>query len=479
MNALRWPLIVLIASLAVAAPAQQATTAPGPQPAEAAPPTLAPVLLPPVPQSEPTGAYRPLIGVASTDADGAQGPQYEVGAVFDKGIFIRGVDSDRDPYSLYIGARLQLRYTGFARDEETWTDAAGVSRPVRNRNNFDSERLRLNLQGTAIDKDLSYYLIFDGDSDGGSNVDQLAYIVTYRFDDALQVRLGRWKVASDREWLLSSRFLSLVDRSMATEFFRVGFSDGVWLLGELEGGWFYETSLTNGLRTSTRQPFNLDNNLGWAATVYADPLGPYGAGLGDYEWHESPVVRYGASLAYDRSTDREDAGFPLGDNNFLRLSDGTRLADVGALGPGSRVLSDSVLEAAADFAVKWCSWGVSTEVFLRSIHDIRADGPIDRDQVTDYGYRLDVGKFFVPKRLDGWARHSHVAGPLGNANEFALGFNYYFGDIGSGDNDLSDLVNKFSMDVTLVDGSPVTTTTADLIAGDDGLLLRTQVQIGF
>ena len=34
-------------------------------------------------------------------------------------------------------------------------------------------------------------------------------------------------------------------------------------------------------------------------------------------------------------------------------------------------------------------------------------------------------------------------------------------------------------DSTRVIQSPVTTTTADMIAGDDGWLFRTQVQIGF
>ncbi|MEN0109929.1 MAG: hypothetical protein AAF805_04325 [Planctomycetota bacterium] len=422
-------------------------------------------------------SYQPLVGVA-WDGDPAMAPRYEVGARFDKGPFIRGVDPKRDPFSLYVGARLQLRHTGFTRDQTTWTDSAGVTRTIRNRNNFETERLRLNLSGTAVDPGLSYYIIFDGDADGGSNVDQLAYIVTYAYDPAFKVRLGRWKAASDREWLMSSRFLSLVDRSMATEYFRAGFTDGVWLLGDLDGGFHYEMSLTNGLRTSTRRAFDLDDNLGAAATAYWDPLGSFGPGFADYAYHCDPVIRVGGSFAFDKADDRSDAGFPLGDDGFLRLSDGTRLSDVGALGPGSRLLGDRLLKGGIDLAMKYRGWCFTAEWFLRSIQDLTADGPINTTQIDDHGFRFDAGYFLVPKRLDVWSRVSHVSGPQGDAWEYAIGTNYYFGS-GKHDGKLDDRVNKFSFDVTSLDGSPTSSTPSDLLAGDDGVLFRTQVQVGW
>lgn len=423
-------------------------------------------------------AYQPLIGLAYAEECPIGEPRFEVGAKFDKGIFIRGTDLDRDPYGLYIGARLQMRHTGFVRDSETWTDSAGVTRTIRNRNNFESERLRLNFSGTAIDPAMTYYFILDGDADGASNVDLLASIFTYEIDPALKIRFGRWKVAGDREWLLSSRYLTLADRSMATEFFRVGFSDGIWLLGDLDKNWHYEMSLTNGLRTSTRRSFDLDDNLGAAATAYWDALGPYGPGMVDYACHEDPVVRVGGSVAINKSDDRSDAGFPTGDNNFVRLSDGTRLSDTGALGPGINLLGDRILEGAIDFAAKWRGWFLSSEFFVRSIQDLTATGATTVTQINDYGFRCDWGKFLIPQRLDAIGRVSHVGGPFGDAWEYAAGFNYYWGS-GSRDGKLDDRINKFTFDVTLLDGSPVTSGPADLLAGDDGVLFRTQMQIGF
>lgn len=424
-------------------------------------------------------AYQPLIGLASCELCEPGKPRFEVGALFDKGIFLRGTDLERDPYAMYLGARAQLRHTGFVRSEETWTDSAGVTRTIRNRNNFESERMRLNISGTAIDPAMTYYFVLDGDADGASNVDMLVSFFNYKFDDKFQVRFGRWKVAADREWLLSSRYSTLVDRSMATEFFRVGFSDGIWLIGDMENNWRYEMSLTNGLRTSNRRAFSLDDNLGAAATVYWDALGPFGPGMVDYAHHDDPVVRVGGSFAVNKADDRSDVGFPSGDNNFVRLSDGTRLSDVGALGPDANLLGDRILEGAIDYAVKWRGWFLSTEVFVRSIQDLTADRPIAFSEINDYGFRCDWGKFLVPKRLDVIGRVSNVAGgPFGDAWEYAAGFNYYWGS-GSRDGVLSDRINKFSMDVTLLDGNPVTSGPSDLVAGDTGVLFRSQMQIGF
>lgn len=457
----------LLATLAdAAAPRRLPPTGPGSRP------TADPAVVP--------AAYEPLIGVAYADGCPCPTgrPRFEVGAQFDKGLFIRGTDLDRDPYAMYLGARLQLRHTGFTRNAETWTDSSGVTRSIRNRNNFESERLRLNVSGTAIDPAMTYYFVFDGDADGGSNVDLLVSMFTYEIDPALKVRFGRWKVAADREWLLSSRYTTLTDRSMATEFFRVGFSDGVWLLGDVGDDCYYEMSLTNGLRTSNRRAFNLDDNLGAAANVRWEPLGAFGPGFVDYARHEEPVVQLGGGVAINKSDDRSDVGFPTGDNNFVRLSDGTLLASTGALGPGVSVLGDRVLEGALDLAVKWRGWFLSSEFFVRSIQDLTADGPIVISQIDDHGFRCDCGKFLVPKRLDAIGRVSHVSGPFGDAWEYAAGFNYYWGS-GSRDGELNDRINKFTFDVTLLDGSPVTSGPADLVAGDDGVLFRTQMQIGF
>ena len=409
---------------------------------------------------------------------GAEPTRFELGAQFDKGLFLRGADLRRDPFAIYVGARLQLRHTGFLRDEEFFTDQTGATSEILNRNSFESERARLNLNGVGGHPDLTYNIVLDGDSDGASNVDALLYMMTYEADRRLKVRFGRWKVASHREWLLSSRFLQMVDRSLATEFFRVGFSDGVWLLGDV-GEAHYEVSLTNGARTATTRPLALDDNLAFAGTVYWDPLGPYGPGHADYAWHETPVVRLGASFVFDKSSDRIDEGEPLGDDNFVRLTDGTLLAATGALAPGVRLTGDRIYEGSIDLSAKHRGWSASFEFFFRTLQDFTADGPLPLSQIDDNGFRIDVGKFLLPQRLDVNGRMSQIGGLFGDAFEYSLGVNYYWGSHRNAEGALDDRVNKWSFDVTEVKGAPVTSTPANFVAGDDGVLFRTQLQWGF
>ncbi|WP_197525821.1 porin [Pseudobythopirellula maris] len=400
-------------------------------------------------------------------------PEFELGVQFDKGLFIRSTDLDERPFSIYAGARLQVRYTGFARDRETWTDAAGVTRTIRNRSNFDTERARLNLSGTALSPDLRYAITFDGDSDGASNVDNLFYFFAYQLTDTVEVAMGRWKVASTRQWLQSSRHLRMVDRSLATEYFRPGFSDGLWLWGKPADGVRWQASLTNGLRTSTRRPADLDDNLAIALTGHIEPWAAYGTSDVDFQCHATPAVRLGASFLFDRTEDRSDAGFPLGDDNFLRLSDGTRLSDTGALAPGVRLLSDHEMVASFDAGLKYQGWSLSGEYFMRWIQGLEADGALPVRQLYDYGFHAELGKFLIAKRVDVNARMSQVSGLRGDSLVYSLGTNYYFGRRSD------DLINKFSLDVLAVKGAAVTTSTADFVAGDSGLMVRAQTQLAF
>lgn len=444
------------------------------------PQRLPPVHAPPVGTAA-TSFVTPAAVWLNTDGTPCEAPvpEFEVGAQFNKGLFIRATDLEKNPFAIYIGGRLQLRHIGFTRDEETWTDNTGTTRDIRNRNQFDAERVRLNISGTAISPDLSYLFIFDADGDGGSLTDGLAFFFTYEFDPAFKVRLGRWKTAANRQWLLSSRYQRLSDRSLATEYFRTGFSDGIWVLGDFEAlgteGWHYEMSLTNGLRSSSRASLNLDDNLGAAATLYCDPLGDYGQGDADFGWHESPVVRFGGSFAYDKSDDRSDAGltFALGDDSFVRLSDGTRLAALGSLAPGVQLLGDRLMLASFDVGMKYQGWSANVEYFIRSLQDLTASGPLPVNKLYDYGFHAEAGKFLIEKRWDVSGRMSQISGLFGNSFEYSLGTNLYWGD------GQTDRVNKLTFDVSHIQRSAVTSSLIDVIAGDTGWLFRTQVQIGF
>ena len=121
-----------------------------------------------------------------SEASPAEIPSYESPSPrfvvdYDKGFVIRPFEPDKIPFDLRCNSWIQLRYHGFARKVDSWTNNAGVTRPVRNRSAFDIERGRLVFSGHAIDERFSYFLQLDGDTDGRHGVDFFDYWWAWTF----------------------------------------------------------------------------------------------------------------------------------------------------------------------------------------------------------------------------------------------------------------------------------------------------------
>ncbi len=393
--------------------------------------------------------------------------QHEV--VYDKGFRFRPFDKKKIPFELKVNGRIQFRYIGFARDVDSWTDNAGVTRIVRNRNNFDIERARLAFSGYALDPRLTYYMQLDGDTDGRETVDFLDYLWGWKFSERFKIEMGKRKVPASRQWLTSSRDTRLVDRPMANDFFRPDRSTGVFAIGRIGELGHYEVMVGNGYRTANITPAQLDNRFTFAATNYWDPLGDFGKQIVDFDYVEEPLVRFGHSFVYSPQTD-DTAGEPRGEADFLRLTDGTQLTSVGALAAGVTVSQFDIYFYGVDMLAKWRGWSVTAEAFFRWIEDIGGDGPIAINNLFQRGFYVEGGRFIVPKKLDLNVRYSQVDGLFGNSSEYAAGFNWY---------PLETVKMKISFDVTLLDGSPLDNSSSNILVGEDGTLFRTQFQASF
>jgi hypothetical protein len=388
---------------------------------------------------------------------------------YDNGFLIRPVDPKRNPFELKVNAWIQFRHHAFDRDVETWTDNAGVTRPVRNRNAWDIERGRLIFSGYALDERLTYFIHLDGDTDGGEAVDFFDYWWAWEFSDRFQVQFGKRKVAASRQWLLSARNTRFVDRPMANDFFRPDRTVGVFGIGRLGDNGHYEVMVGNGYRTANLPPSETDNRFAFAATNYWDPLGDFGRQIVDYESTRDPLIRLGHSFVY-ASQERIVDGVTVVEPGFLRLSDGTQLTAVGALAPGVTVSQYDIYFYGIDAAAKWQGWSVNAEAFFQWLEDIRGDGPLPTTDLFQRGFYVEGGRFLVPQKLDINFRYSQVSGVFGNASEIAAGLNWF---------PLESSNMKISFDVTSLDGSPLQNTTSDILVGDDGVLFRTQFQAEF
>ena len=389
-------------------------------------------------------------------------------ADYDGGFVIRPFDRGRHPFELKTNAWIQFRYHGFDRDVTSWTDNAGVTRPVPNRNDFDIERARLVFSGHALDTRLTYFLQLDGDTDGFHTVDFFDYWWAWKFNDCLQLQVGKRKVPAGRQWLLGARRTRLIDRPVANDFFRPDRTTGVFAKGKIGDTGRYEAMVGAGYQTANVPNRLTDNRLAYAWTNYFDPLGNFGKALTDFECSK-PLVRFGHSFVYSNQSGSA-FGIPLNEADFLRLTDGTRLTQVGALAPGVKVDRFKLYLYGVDFAYKGYGWSFDAEAFFRWIEDIAGDGPLTTSDLFQRGFYAEGGFFILPKKLDFNLRYSQISGVFGNSSEYAMGFNWF---------PLETRRVKVSLDVTALDGSPLQNTAIDILVGDDGTLLRTQFQAEF
>jgi hypothetical protein len=411
---------------------------------------------------EASGALAPL--ALSTEV----GP-FEVG--YEKGFVFQPVDPQTTPFKLRVTGRMQFRHSLFRREDERYVDNTGDVINVRNRNDFEIERGRLTFDGFALLPQLGYYINLDFDTDDEHNVIIHDFWVDYVFSDAFILYAGKAFVPGSREWLMGSTTTRFSDRSLATTFFRPDRSLGIWAIGEPLTGVYYRTMLANGFNTTDLTSTDIDNNFAWASSAWWDAFDNFGSGWSDLEWHEQLAIQTGLSFTIASQEGKDADGQPDAEQNFARLSDGTRLVDTGALAPGVTVDEFDLYLFAVDLAAKYYGFSINGEYYFRWIDDLKADGPLPLNDFFDHGFYVEGGYMVIPKRLELSLRTSHVFGRFGDDGaEYGGAVTWFI----LGAHNL-----KVTLDVTRVYDSPAQNSAPGYRVGDDGYMMRTQLQVGF
>jgi hypothetical protein len=416
---------------------------------------------------DPGGEPAPEIGIPTPDPVSDASP-YTAG--YDNGFYISPRDPEQFPFEFKFNNQNQLRYAGFARDVRTFTDSAGIVTPVTNRSAFELNRGRAIFSGFAFSPRLTYNLTFDYTTTSDSQINFWNYWLGYKFDRGLSLFIGQAQVPGTREWLTPFVYTHGPDYSLATTFFRPSLSQGIWASGEPADGLFYRIMLCNGFNTLGTNPSELDSRMTLSGTIWAEPLGDFGRGYSDFEGHEDPAVRLGASFTY--SPIQGQQGNPnLPENSDIRLTNGTLITEPGALAPGVTLNIYHVALWAIDFAVKYRGVSVNGEFYMRDLFNLIGNGPIPRSSIFDYGGVAQAGYFVLPQKLEFYGRTSQITGPFGYGSEYASGFNCFC---------LEKKQNlRFTFDVAWVNHSPADQARTDYRVGDTGLLVRSQVQFFF
>jgi hypothetical protein len=339
-------------------------------------------------------------------------------------------DDAKVPFLLKFNINTQIRYLNTLDTHPTFTDHLGVVHDVHARNDITVNRAMFIFGGYIFDKRALYSFTVWTSAGAASIV--VAGNIGWRFNRALTLTGGYTGVPGSRSLVATFPFFTSTDRSMADNFFRPGFTQGVWANGEIVKGLNYLAFLGNGLNTLSITANKIDTNLLTSGSVWWEPLGPYGEPgkarnmYDDYYSSRKVRIRLGSSFTRSRENRFSDLDQSSPENTSIYNSDGVQAFATGAFAPGVTLQDATYKMLAIDGGLKWNGLAVNGQYFLRWLDDFVADGPLPLASTFDHGGEISAGYFVKPKKLMPYARGSWVRGQFGNSYEYGAGLKWHF-----------------------------------------------------
>jgi hypothetical protein len=405
------------ALLLLAAPARGA--APGDPDAGAKPaglPAIVPGAPPPKPGESSTAATD-RVRPADVKPGDFLPPHYDDGFVF-----VSTKDPDRLPYRLKLKHVSQFKYTNTKDVDRTYTDHLGTQKDVLRRHDVQLTRDVFYFSGFAFDRNLDFNILIYTSSATISAT--AAGYVGYVFSPAFKLRAGFFSLPSLRAMTGTYPFFPGTDRSMAANYMRPGFTQGVWAEGTVLPGLSYIAMIGNSLNTLDIAATKIDQNFAYAATVWYD-RNQFGFPWNDWEYHEKVALRVGTCGTFAREDRLSDTSTSSPENNATFISDGNLLFATGSLAPNVTISLANFYLWAADLGLKYRGLAFNTEFYQRWLNHFDADGPLPIQSMHDWGFEASLGYFLLRSYLELYARTSLIHGTFATPFEGGGGVNWY------------------------------------------------------
>jgi len=427
--ALAYATVAGISTLALGeskAPASDPNQGSGPPSAAAeAPPThdekTADTEAPPASESEPT---TPPPGTATQKTMSKLADRYQDGMI----IWQTPADATV-PFLLKFNINTQIRYLNTTDSPESFTDHLGIEREVHTRNDITVNRAMFILGGYVFDPKLRYSFTVWTSAGAASIV--VAGNIGWQFNQGLTITGGYTGVPGSRSLVNTFPFFAPTDRSMADNFFRPGFTQGVWANGEPVKNLNYLFFIGNGLNTLNISANKIDTHLLYSGSVWWEPLGAYGPPgksrnmYDDYFAEDKVRIRLGTAFTHSREDRFSNLDQSSPENTSLYNSDGVLTFSTGAFAPGVTVEQATYRLWAVDAGLKWNGLAINAQYFTRWVDDFDADGPVPLDSMLDHGFEASASYFVIPRRLTVYGRGSMVYGEFNDSWEYAAGTKWH------------------------------------------------------
>jgi hypothetical protein len=345
---------------------------------------------------------------------------------YDDGIVIWQTPRDATvPFLLKFNVNTQIRYLNTTDSPEHFTDHLDVEREVHVRNDITVNRAMFILGGFIYDPRLRYSFTVWTSAGAASIV--VASNIGWQFGRGFTLTGGYTGVPGSRSLVNTFPFFTSADRSMADNFFRPGFTQGIWASGEPVKALNYLVFVGNGLNTLNITANKIDTDLLYSGSVWWEPMGAYGPPgksrnmYDDYFAEKKTRIRVGTAFTRSREDRFSNLDQSSPENTSLYNSDGVLTFSTGAFAPGVTVDKATYRLWAVDAGLKWNGLAINAQYFTRWLDDFEADGPLPVESTLDHGYEWSASYFVMPRKLAVYVRGSRVNGEFGDSWEYAGG----------------------------------------------------------
>jgi hypothetical protein len=347
------------------------------------------------------------------------------------GIIIREAPEGAEvPFLLRLQGTTQVRYINTISSQNTFTDHLGVTYAVDKRNDITVNRSMMVFGGYVFSKRAQYSFTIWTSAGAASIV--VAGNIGWQFSKAFTLTGGYFGVPGSRSLVGTFPFFTANDRTMADNFFRPGFTQGVVMNGQPVKGLNYLAMVGNGLNTLSIAANKIDTNLLVSGSVWWEPLGDYGPPsrsrnmYDDYFSSRKVRIRLGTSFTRSRENRFSDLDQSSPENTAIYNSDGVKAFATGAFAPGVTLQDATYKMSAIDYGLKWNGLAVNGQYFFRWLNDFVADGPLPLASTFDHGSELSASYFVKPKKLMPYVRASWVRGRFRDPYEYGAGLRWYY-----------------------------------------------------
>jgi hypothetical protein len=413
--------------------------------------------------------YEEAIATTTTDVDSATPMALGRGFVLGEG------DYGKVTLGVYALARATVQEPA----EQTAIDHLGREFDVDTRRDVQLHRVMIHLRGWFLDPKFNYQLTTWTVND----TEQVRVIgaFSYQFNDAIALSAGIGPMPSTRSLAGSHPLWLGHDRVMADEYFRTGFTSGIWVDGKISPTLTYKVTVGNNISTLGVNAVEDTRDLAYGAALTWQPttgeFGPQGA-FGDFEMHEELATRFGIGHTLSSKEDRAAQPSQFApDTTQIRLGDSLLLFQIGALGDGITVQKASYDVYAMDAGFKYKGFFLQAEIYRRLLNDFQPADlslPIPVVSIRDTGYYLQGSFFPVPRKLEVYAATSSVDadGDVGfkDSSEFLVGMNWYWKGM---------RYQRLNVQLIDVQDSPTSSTFGYYTGGMDGRTLTVDVSMLF